>query len=220
LADQCADHLVTTDELQTATAAALAEWDALPLGATRSLTPQDTADYAKTMRCRHALVPLLERFAAAKEAAGGVDYGDEMALAARLAARPEVVAGERERYAAVLLDEYQDTGYAQIALLSSLFGGGHPVTAVGDPHQSIYGWRGAAAGSISRYPTTFRAADGARAATFPLATSWRNDARILAVANVIGAALDDMPGAGVQLRARPGAPAGRVRAVVTGIVEE
>ena len=66
---------------------------------------------------------------------------------------PEVAAGERARYAAVLLDEYQDTGHAQVALLASLFGGGHPVTAVGDPHQSIYGWRGAAAGNIGRFAT-------------------------------------------------------------------
>ncbi len=48
----------------------------------------------------------------------------------------------------MLLDEYQDTSNAQLALLRALFGDGHPVTAVGDPHQSIYGWRGASAGNL------------------------------------------------------------------------
>ena len=38
---------------------------------------------------------------------------------------------------------------------ASLFGGGHPVTAVGDPCQSIYGWRGATAGNLRRFPPDF-----------------------------------------------------------------
>ena len=66
----------------------------------------------------------------------------------------------------MLLDEYQDTGEAQRVLLTSLFGGGHPVTAVGDPRQSIYGWRGASAGNLERFLADFRpapTADGRRA---------------------------------------------------------
>ena len=51
----------------------------------------------------------------------------------------------------VFLDEYQDTGVAQRMLLSDLFAGGHPVTAVGDPCQSIYGWRGASIGNLLRF---------------------------------------------------------------------
>ena len=89
----------------------------------------------------------------------------------------------------MLLDEYQDTGHAQVALLRGLFGEGHPVTAVGDPFQSIYGWRGASAGNIGRFAATFPHADGSPATVFPLATSWRNDERILAAANVVAARL-------------------------------
>ena len=48
-------------------------------------------------------------------------------------AAPDVVALERQRFHTVVLDEYQDTGVAQRVLLSTLFGGGHSVTAVGDP---------------------------------------------------------------------------------------
>ena len=84
--------------------------------------------------------------------AGAMDYGDQVAVAARIAREhPEVAEIERGRFAAVLLDEYQDTGEAQRVLLTSLFGRGHPVTAVGDPRQSIYGWRGASAGNLERF---------------------------------------------------------------------
>src|SRR5690606_10232002 len=62
---------------------------------------------------------------------------------------------ERSRFSVVLLDEYQDTSQAQLVLLKSLFGGGHPVTAVGDPCQSIYGWRGASAGNLLRFAHDF-----------------------------------------------------------------
>jgi DNA helicase-2/ATP-dependent DNA helicase PcrA len=89
----------------------------------------------------------------------------------------------------VLLDEYQDTGHAQVETLHGLFGDGHPVIAVGDPFQSIYGWRGASAGNIGRFSRTFPDADGDPARLFPLATSFRNDRTILEVANAASAPL-------------------------------
>ncbi|NHW87595.1 UvrD-helicase domain-containing protein, partial [Escherichia coli] len=89
---------------------------------------------------------------------------------------------ERSRYRVVLLDEYQDTSHAQVVLLKALFGDGHPVTAVGDPCQSIYGWRGASAGTLERFPTEFAGAAGSPARALGLTTSWRNRPEILAVA--------------------------------------
>ena len=83
----------------------------------------------------------------------------------------------------VLLDEYQDTNHAQLVLLRALFGGGHPVTAVGDPCQSIYGWRGANAGTLTTFGREFRDSSGTDAVQASLTTSFRNGARILAVAN-------------------------------------
>ena len=111
------------------------------------------------------------------------------------AAHPEVGAAERARYHVVLLDEYQDTSHAQLVLLRSLFGGGHPVTAVGDPCQSIYGWRGASAGNLRRFTADFPVVArmrpfGASAPTGPapvlaLSTSFRNAARVLDAAAVV-----------------------------------
>jgi DNA helicase II / ATP-dependent DNA helicase PcrA len=137
-------------------------------------------------RVREQMLPLVAAYARAKAAREVMDYGDQMALAARIADRhPEVGAAERARYQAVLLDEYQDTSHAQLVLLRALFGGGHPVTAVGDPCQSIYGWRGASAGNLRRFGTDFRARSGARAPTALLSTSFRNTGRVLDAAAAI-----------------------------------
>jgi DNA helicase-2/ATP-dependent DNA helicase PcrA len=101
----------------------------------------------------------------------------------------------------VLLDEYQDTGAAQEVLLSCLFGDGHPVTAVGDPCQSIYGWRGASAGTLRRFPTSFGAPSGEPRT---LSTTYRSGGRILQLANAVS---DELRTEGVpvpRLRPAPG----------------
>ena len=137
-------------------------------------------------RVREQLLPMVAAYAAAKAAREVMDYGDQMALAARIADRhPEVGTAERGRYQVVLLDEYQDTSHAQLVLLRALFGGGHPVTAVGDPCQSIYGWRGASAGNLQRFATDFPARGGSPAPTALLSTSFRNTGRVLDAAAAI-----------------------------------
>ena len=61
----------------------------------------------------------------------------------------------------MLLDEYQDTSVSQRRMLTALFAGpdrsgrGHPVTAVGDPCQAIYGWRGASVANLDEFPEHF-----------------------------------------------------------------
>ena len=80
-----------------------------------------------------------------------------------------------------VLELIQDTSHAQLVLLRALFGGGHPVTAVGDPCQSIYGWRGASAGNLTRFTQEFPAGTRPAKVTM-LATSFRNTERVLEVA--------------------------------------
>src|SRR4029453_15875199 len=96
---------------------------------------------------------------------------------------------ERGRFKIVLLDEYQDTSHAQVVLLNALFGGGHPVTAVGDPCQAIYGWRGASAGTLDRFPAEFPGPGGREAWVLNLTRSWRNRPEILLVANALSGPL-------------------------------
>jgi len=147
------------------------------------------ADVRKALDVQDAraqLVPLVEAFRALKRQHEAVDFADQAELAARLAETfPEVGVDERERYRVVLLDEYQDTSHAQLVLLRALFGGGHPVTAVGDPCQSIYGWRGASAGTLTSFRREFTTAAGNPARLDSLTTSFRNGPEILTVANAI-----------------------------------
>ena len=152
--------------------------------------PKAVSDVIKTQQTREQLLPLVAAYSAAKAAREVIDYGDQMAIAARIAARhPAVGQAERSRYQVVLLDEYQDTSHAQLVLLRSLFSRGHPVTAVGDPCQSIYGWRGASAGNLRRFRTDFPEADGHPAPVRVLSTSFRNAGNVLTAAGAIQADL-------------------------------
>ncbi|MGH3245418.1 MAG: UvrD-helicase domain-containing protein, partial [Trebonia sp.] len=140
----------------------------------------------ESQRTREQLLPLVDRYSEAKQAREVLDHGDQVRLAAQIAMRhPEVGAAERTRYQVVLLDEYQDTSHAQLVLLRALFGGGHPVTAVGDPCQSIYGWRGASAGNLRRFTHDFPARSGRPATVCQLSTSFRNADRVLDTAAVL-----------------------------------
>ncbi len=152
--------------------------------------PSAVRDMLDCQRTREQLLPLVTAYAAAKSAREVMDYGDQIAIAARIAVRhPLVGQAERARYQVVLLDEYQDTSHAQLVLLRALFGGGHPVTAVGDPCQSIYGWRGASAGNLRRFGADFPARGGQPAPVRALSTSFRNTGRVLAAAGAIQAEL-------------------------------
>ena len=191
LAGDLSEHLRDTSDVTAVGLWLTAEHDALPGRITAAVRK-----IIATQRAREQLLPLVSRYAAAKAAREVLDHGDQVALAARIASRhPEVGAAERARYQVVLLDEYQDTSHAQLVLLRSLFGGGHPVTAVGDPCQSIYGWRGASAGNLRRFTADFPVVArvrpfGASASSGPapvlqLSTSFRNSARVLDAAAAI-----------------------------------
>ncbi len=191
LAGDLSEHLRETGDVTAVGRWLTAELEALP-----GRIPGSVRKIMETQRAREQLLPLVERYAAAKAAREVLDHGDQVALAARIASHhPEVGAAERARYQVVLLDEYQDTSHAQLVLLRSLFGGGHPVTAVGDPCQSIYGWRGASAGNLRRFTADFPVVArmrpfGASAPTGPapvlvLSTSFRNAARVLDAAAVV-----------------------------------
>lgn len=153
---------------------------------------------------RLELASLADEYAELKRQRGVVEFADQMAVAADLADRvPEVGESLRETYKVVLLDEYQDTSSAQASMLWCLFsafsadrGRGHPVTAVGDPFQAIYGWRGAAASNITQFAHDFRRADGSPARTFALTVNRRSGQTVLDVANELAAPLRAATGAG------------------------
>ena len=138
---------------------------------------------------RYELLDLVDGYRRLKDRLGLMDFSDQIAMAARLAVEtPEVGEIERGKFKVVLLDEYQDTSVAQAQMLARLFGGGHPVTAVGDPNQAIYGWRGASVSNILEFGRDFPTCDGGRPA-YSLTVNRRSDARILDTANHLAAQL-------------------------------
>ena len=184
LASDLDEHLATPDGLRRHVEQLTAAITAVPDAPGKRGLYAATSAVLEVQRRRLQLLPLVEAYAQRKRAAETVDYGDQVALAARLAREhPEVGAVERDRYDVVLLDEYQDTGTAQREMLRGLFGGGHPVMAVGDPCQSIYGWRGASAGNLRHFTTDFPDRSGGPGSRLDLTVSFRNGGRILAVAN-------------------------------------
>ena len=219
LAGEIAEHLADPGEVRAVLTNAIeAMADAPAVRKLRAPATKLLLEAARSMELRTRLVDMVEEFTARKRAQDVIDFADQVALAARVAREmPEVGAGERSRFGVVLLDEYQDTSVAQLVLLRHLFGAdsgepGHPVTAVGDPHQSIYGWRGASSGGLEQFPHDFHLGTGqvlsdsrggnTHARVLALSTSWRNDHAVLDVANAVAAPLR----AAVDARREPGAP--------------
>ncbi|MFF4454572.1 UvrD-helicase domain-containing protein [Streptomyces goshikiensis] len=176
---------------------------------------EDLRKVPEAVRGRLELVELVARYRAAKRSRDLLDFSDQIALSAQLATtRPEVGALLREEFRVVLLDEYQDTSVAQRLLLSGLFGGGtgHAVTAVGDPCQAIYGWRGASVANLDDFPEHFPHAGGRPATRFSLSENRRSGGRLLDLANGLAAPLRSMHEGVEALRPAPGAErAGSVR---------
>jgi ATP-dependent DNA helicase UvrD/PcrA len=212
LAGELAEHLADPADVRQ-----IGDWLEAAARALPGRVPSAVRKILECQRTREQLLPIVAGYAAAKAAREVIDYGDQVTLAARIATRHrEVGAIERARYQVVLLDEFQDTSHAQLVLLRALFGGGHPVTAVGDPCQSIYGWRGASAGNLARFAREFPAGvHPARVAQ--LATSFRNTGRVLDVAATIQRDLRDQVSQVPRLIAPPGR-AGR-GAVVCALLE-
>ncbi len=94
---------------------------------------------------------------------GAIDYPELVQRAALIAEGDGVGAELRRRYQAVFVDEYQDTDPAQERLLRAVTGNGADLVVVGDPDQSIYGFRGAEVRGLLEFPTRFPRADGRRA---------------------------------------------------------
>ncbi|SER76643.1 DNA helicase-2 / ATP-dependent DNA helicase PcrA [Pedococcus cremeus] len=215
LAGEMAEHLLTPRDVGEYLARVDAALASLPKGASRAKDlPKETKAARDALRERAAVLPMVERYLRLKRERDAMDFADQMALAARLATRfDDIGAIERQRFRAVLLDEFQDTSEAQLELLRALFvapGEPVPVTAVGDPNQSIYGWRGASATTLSRFPRAFREGDH-DAIQLPLSTSWRNHRAILTVANHVAAPLREAARVPVaELRPSPAAGPGRV----------
>ena len=169
----------------------------LPYGNPRKKKPYDSAvESLASVAPLPVLAELAAHYSSEKRRLGLIEFSDQVALALQVCQKVDAVVDRyRDQYRVVLLDEYQDTSVLQTELLHTLFRD-HPVMAVGDPHQSIYGWRGASSANLLGFAQDFSAA--ASAPTMSLSFTWRNPARVLDTANALVAPLSE------ALRAKPG----------------
>ncbi|WP_093706444.1 ATP-dependent DNA helicase [Streptomyces sp. 2131.1] len=205
---ELAEHLVRPEQLDAY------DTELLRTLETAKLSNAELRKIPETAEARRELLALTRRYREAKRSRDLLDFGDQIALSAELAlTRPEVGAILRDEYRVVLLDEYQDTSVAQRLLLSALFGStpgtgeptGHAVTAVGDPCQAIYGWRGASVANLDDFPHHFPHADGTPATRYALSENRRSGGRLLHLANGLAAPLRAMHEGVEALRPAPGA---------------
>ena len=174
----------------------------LPYGNPRKKTPYGSVtDSLAAVAPLPVLAELAARYSSEKRRLGLIEFSDQVALALQVCQKVDAVVDRyRDQYRVVLLDEYQDTSVLQTELLHTLFRN-HPVMAVGDPHQSIYGWRGASSANLLGFGRDFNTGDfspAAAAPTMSLSFTWRNPALVLDAANALVAPLS------AALRAKPG----------------
>lgn len=202
LDSELSEHLVHPEDLRAYDAELLRSLESA------KLTNADLRKVPEAAAARRELAELVGRYRAAKRERDLLDFGDQIALSAALArTRPEVGTILRDEFRVVLLDEYQDTSVAQRVLLAGLFGGGtgHPVTAVGDPCQAIYGWRGASVANLDDFPEHFAHPDGRPATRQALSENRRSGGRLLELANGLAEPLRAMHAGVEALRPAPGA---------------
>jgi len=113
--------------------------------------------------------------------ANALDFGDLLLLTVDLFDRfPEVLRAYQERWSYVLVDEYQDTNRVQYRLVDQLARQHRNLCVVGDPRQSIYGWRGADVRNIRGFER-----DHPDARVVHLSRNYRSTQRILGAADAV-----------------------------------
>ena len=144
-----------------------------------------------------------------------VDFDGLVELAAAvLRDDPDVAAGLRARWPRISVDEYQDIDPAQYELLRLISGDGAGLTAIGDPDQSIYRFRGADVGIFGRF-----AADFPGASMVELTRNYRSNPAIVTAAMqaiapatlIPGRAAVAARGEDAERRRYPGRGGGRAR---------
>ena len=124
-----------------------------------------------------------------------LDQAELTAAAVDRLADPAVLAAHQQRIRRIFVDEYQDVDPAQAQLVELIASGADELVVVGDPDQSVYAFRGAAAGSLDRIGVD---------RTVALTTSYRLPAALLEASRRVAARL---PGPAAHRELRPVDPA-------------
>ncbi|MDO4541042.1 MAG: UvrD-helicase domain-containing protein [Syntrophomonadaceae bacterium] len=146
---------------------------------------QEPEDYFQTVRVsphqQERLAELMRRYNARLKSFNALDFEDLIVLCVRLFREfPEVLKRYQGWFQYIMVDEYQDTNYAQYVWARLLAAGHHNIFAVGDPDQSIYSWRGAEPYNVKRFLQ-----DYPEARLIKLLTNYRSSQNIIAAANAV-----------------------------------
>ena len=148
------------------------------------------------------MVSLYSHYEAACQRAGVVDFAELLLRAHELwRDHDNILQHYRQRFGAILVDEFQDTNAIQYAWLRLLAGTKDKLFVVGDDDQSIYGWRGAKVENIQTFQTHFPNTRVVR-----LEQNYRSTGHILAAANAVIAQNPDRLGKNLWTTAGDGEP--------------
>jgi DNA helicase-2/ATP-dependent DNA helicase PcrA len=176
LDDELSEHLVTPEQLR--------EHDRRFIASLTNETVKDAKDALDAARRRILVSQVVEEVRADRASRAVVGFADLMRLAVEVTRVEQVRTALRDQYRVVLVDEYQDTSVAQRIMLQNLFDDGFGLTAVGDPLQAIYGWRGASVANIDGFIDDFATSTG-QAPVRTLSINRRSGSLILEVANAV-----------------------------------
>ncbi len=155
--------------------------------------PDDEQELAAAAAGYEALSRLLtafsDRYEEVKAERSGVDFDDLQLIALELLeGNKQIGAAYRERYAHLLVDEFQDTSPLQVGLIRALQGPETRLFTVGDEFQSIYAFPGADLESFREQRRRLIERDGADA-VLPLGGSFRSTPEVVAAVNAVGRCL-------------------------------
>ncbi len=141
------------------------------------IRPNSIEDYGDLYLKTH--LSIYRAYEEACRRGGMVDFAELLLRAHELwLENPRILAHYQKRFAALLVDEFQDTNTIQYAWLRVLAGDKNNIMVVGDDDQSIYGWRGAKIENIQRFSQDFP-----ESSTIRLEQNYRSTSNILEAAN-------------------------------------
>ena len=116
----------------------------------------DNSELCERVAKQRELAAVFEQYQGLLARESKLDFGDLITLTLKLfRSHPAVLADYQRRFRYILIDEFQDTNYAQFQLVKLLAGSHRNVTAVGDDDQSVYKFRGAAISNILGFLDTY-----------------------------------------------------------------
>lgn len=145
------------------------------------ITPAELKQSAGADYRKQVIAELYDIYQKRLKAADAMDFDDMIVKTVELLENNEdVLDYYRNKFRYVMVDEYQDTNYAQYALVSLLASGKNNICVVGDDDQSIYRFRGATIENILNFEDEYKTAKVIR-----LEQNYRSTSNILNAANAV-----------------------------------